>query len=109
MIRTVQSARVAVERLSDLVSHKVLCMPAHGGGYEIHIVSDLDLDPMHKTNAKEVLAFLADVAWRENMDHAVVDAAVMWRGNIPSQGFPAWQESALCWLKFGTLSSPTGD
>jgi hypothetical protein len=100
-----KSYRVAVERLSEVVSDHVLCLPADTG-YEIHILSDLDGDPLRKSNARETLAFLADVAWRAKMDNDEVRDAVRYVGDIPVDGLPAWQEAALCWLRWGRLSHP---
>lgn len=105
MLRSAKSAQVAVERLSELLTDTVLCFRSNTG-FEIHVVSDLSLDPLRKTSAKETLAWLADHAIRLKMDRDVVDAAVRWTGDVPVSGLPAWMESALCWLRYGQFSHP---
>ena len=104
MVRDNQDRKVALERLADLVSDSVLCMKSDTG-WEIHVCSDMSLDPIKK-NTIEALAFLADIAHRNKMDHVEVDRQVRWTGKIPAQGLPSWMESALCWLRYGTQSDP---
>lgn len=105
-LREAKSVQVAIERLSEVVSGTVLCFKVKGG-YEFHVVSDMTMDPMRKSKAIEALAFLADVALREKMDRDEVYERVKWTGKVPAQGLPAWMESALCWLRYGTLSHPS--
>jgi hypothetical protein len=96
---------VAVERLANVVSHKVLCMKA-STGWEIHVVSDMTMDPLRKSKTVEALAFLADIAYMEKMQWETVYEKVKWTGTIPSQGLSAWQEAALRWLRWGTMAPP---
>lgn len=105
MLRSVQSAKVAVERMAEVVADHVLCLKAESG-WEIHVLSDLDMDPLRKSNSKEVLAYLADIALMQKMDREEVYSKVLWTGQVPVSGISAWQESALCWLRYGTLSHP---
>jgi hypothetical protein len=105
MVRSNQSPKVALERLADLVSEHVLCLQAEGG-WEIHVCSDMTMDPLRKTRTIEALAFLADIARMKKMDRDEIDRQVQWTGKIPSQGLPSWMESALCWLRYGTRSVP---
>ena len=104
-MRPAQSSRVAVERMAEVMSEVVMCLKALNG-YEIHILSDLSLDPIRKTSSKEVLAFLADLAMRYHMDRDEVYAHVLWTGSVPATGYPAWQDAALCWLRYGKLANP---
>jgi hypothetical protein len=105
MMRPVESSRVAVERMAEVMSHIVMCLKANVG-YEIHFLADPSLLPVKKTESKEVLAFLADIAMRYKMDRDEVYSQVLWTGKVPATGYPAWQDAALCWLRYGHLANP---
>jgi hypothetical protein len=106
-MRACTSPQVALERLIPELADQVLCFRGKRGGWEIHVMADLSLDPLVKARAIEALAWLADVAMTR-ADGEEIRQRVCWEGLIPSRGLPAWMEGALRWLRDGRLSTKNG-